>query len=70
MSHLRFGPRPIRSTYEITRAGFVGVHEPGCLGRPDVLALADAGAAVEEVRLREPGLRGVFFRVAGREIEA
>jgi ABC-2 type transport system ATP-binding protein len=32
--------------------------------------LAAAGATVEEVRLREPGLRGVFFRIAGREIEA
>jgi ABC-2 type transport system ATP-binding protein len=32
--------------------------------------LADAGAPVAELRLREPGLRGVFFRIAGREIEA
>lgn len=46
MSHLRFGPRPIRSTYEITRAGFVGVHEPGFLERLDVLEVADEGATV------------------------
>jgi ABC-2 type transport system ATP-binding protein len=32
--------------------------------------LADARVPLAELRLREPGLRGVFFRVAGREIEA
>ncbi|MFN8018931.1 MAG: 2-oxoacid:acceptor oxidoreductase family protein [Acidimicrobiales bacterium] len=37
VSHLRFGPRPIRSTYEIQRAGFVAVHDPEALDRRDVL---------------------------------
>jgi ABC-2 type transport system ATP-binding protein len=32
--------------------------------------LAAAGVPVAEVRLREPGLRGVFFHVAGRELDA
>jgi ABC-2 type transport system ATP-binding protein len=32
--------------------------------------LASAGLAVQEVRVREPSLRGVFFRLAGREIDA
>ena len=32
--------------------------------------LAAAGAPIAELRLREPGLRGVFFHVAGREIDA
>jgi hypothetical protein len=32
--------------------------------------LQDAGLVVDEIRLREPGLRGVFFRLAGREIDA
>jgi ABC-2 type transport system ATP-binding protein len=31
--------------------------------------LSDARVPLAELRLREPGLRGVFFRVAGREIE-
>ena len=31
--------------------------------------LAEARVPLAELRLREPGLRGVFFRVAGREIE-
>lgn len=32
--------------------------------------LEGAGLDVEEVRVREPSLRGVFFRLAGREIDA
>jgi len=32
--------------------------------------LEAAGLEVEEVRVREPSLRGVFFRLAGREIDA
>lgn len=28
ISHLRFGPRPIRSTYLITQANFIGCHQP------------------------------------------
>ncbi len=31
--------------------------------------LEAAGAAVVETRVREPGLRGVFFRLAGRELD-
>jgi ABC-2 type transport system ATP-binding protein len=32
--------------------------------------LAEGGAVLSEIRLREPGLRAVFFRVAGREFDA
>jgi ABC-2 type transport system ATP-binding protein len=32
--------------------------------------LADGGVPISEIRLREPGLRAVFFRVAGREFDA
>ncbi len=46
VSHLRFGPAPIRSTYQIRRAGFVGVHDPGFLDRLDVLDRAEPGATV------------------------
>ena len=31
ISHLRFGPRPIRSTYLVSQANFVGCHQPGFL---------------------------------------
>ena len=37
ISHLRFGPRPLRSTYLISEANFVGCHQPGFLERYDVV---------------------------------
>jgi pyruvate-ferredoxin/flavodoxin oxidoreductase len=37
ISHLRFGPRPIRSTYLITRANFVACHQPFLLETCEVL---------------------------------
>ena len=46
ISHLRFGPRPIRSTYRIQRAQFIAVHDPEFLERRDVLAAATPGATV------------------------
>jgi pyruvate-ferredoxin/flavodoxin oxidoreductase len=44
VSHLRFGPRPIRSTYLIERATFVGCHQFAFLERLDVLKAAEPGA--------------------------
>ena len=46
VSHLRFGPRPIRSTYQIAQAEFVAIHDPGFLDRLDVLDRARDGATV------------------------
>ncbi len=43
VSHLRFGPRPIRSTYEINSASFVAVHQYSFLERYDVLKMAKKG---------------------------
>jgi len=43
-SHLRFGPKPIRSSYLITRANFVACHQFSFLERVDVLKHADTGA--------------------------
>ena len=37
ISHLRFGPRPIRSTYLVSKANFVGCHQPNFPERYDVL---------------------------------
>ena len=37
ISHLRFGPQPIRSTYLITKANFVACHQPFLLKTCDVL---------------------------------
>jgi pyruvate-ferredoxin/flavodoxin oxidoreductase len=44
ISHLRFGPRPIRSTYLITRANFVACHHFPFLERINVLKVAEPGA--------------------------
>ena len=43
-SHLRFGPRPIRSPYLIRKANFVAVHQFGFLDRYDILDMAEPGA--------------------------
>jgi len=44
ISHLRFGPQPIDSTYLITRASFVACHQFSFLERMDVLIAAELGA--------------------------
>jgi pyruvate-ferredoxin/flavodoxin oxidoreductase len=43
VSHLRFGPEPIRSTYLIERASFIGCHQFSFLERMDVLCRAEPG---------------------------
>ncbi len=43
VSHLRFGPQPIRSTYLITRANFVGCHQWVFLERYDMLSSIEPG---------------------------
>jgi pyruvate-ferredoxin/flavodoxin oxidoreductase len=44
VSHLRFGPRPIRSPYLINAANFVACHQFHFLERVDVLRLSAPGA--------------------------
>ena len=44
ISHLRFGRKPIRSSYLIDRASFVACHQFSFLERVDVLELAQSGA--------------------------
>ncbi|HEX2324090.1 MAG TPA: pyruvate:ferredoxin (flavodoxin) oxidoreductase, partial [Chloroflexota bacterium] len=44
VSHLRFGPRPIRAAYLISSAGFVACHQWSLLGTFDGLERAEAGA--------------------------
>ncbi len=43
VSHLRFGPEPIKAPYLIEQAGFVACHQIAFLARQDVLALAAPG---------------------------
>ncbi len=44
VSHLRFGPRPIRGSYLITKANFVACHQFQFLERTDVLSAAENDA--------------------------
>ncbi|HVM98204.1 MAG TPA: pyruvate:ferredoxin (flavodoxin) oxidoreductase, partial [Candidatus Acidoferrales bacterium] len=44
ISHLRFGPHPIRSAYQIKRANFVACHQFNFLERFEVLEYAAPGA--------------------------
>ena len=46
VSHLRFGPRPIQSTYLVQRANFVAVHQFNFLSRYDILGAAVPGATL------------------------
>ena len=46
VSHLRFGPRPIRAPYLVQQASFVGCHQFGLLERVDVLGRAADGATL------------------------
>lgn len=56
-------------TPDPARILWTGPFSGGVDGLPGLLAsLAAAGAPVADARIREPGLRGVFFRVAGEEM--
>lgn len=44
VSHVRFGPRPIRSAYLISRANFIACHQFQFVERFDLLRLAETGA--------------------------
>jgi len=46
VSHLRFGPQPIRAAYLVQQASFVGCHQFGLLDRVDVLGPAAVGATL------------------------
>ncbi|MFZ0834371.1 MAG: pyruvate:ferredoxin (flavodoxin) oxidoreductase, partial [Mycobacterium sp.] len=46
VSHLRFGPEPIKAPYLVTQADFVGCHHSRFLDKVDVLGRAAQGAAL------------------------
>jgi pyruvate-ferredoxin/flavodoxin oxidoreductase len=46
VSHLRFGPRPIRAPYLVSAASFVGCHQFGLIERSEVLDRAAPGATL------------------------
>jgi pyruvate-ferredoxin/flavodoxin oxidoreductase len=55
VSHLRFGPQPIRAPYLVRQASFVGCHRFGLLDRVDVLGRAAPGATLLLDCSRPPG---------------
>jgi pyruvate-ferredoxin/flavodoxin oxidoreductase len=66
-SHLRFGPRPIRSAYLIRRADFVACHQFAFLDRYDVLRYAAPGAVF---LLNAPWGPDVVWDRLPREVQA
>jgi pyruvate-ferredoxin/flavodoxin oxidoreductase len=46
VSHLRFGPKPVRSTYLIDQANFIGCHHWGLIERMDIFKAATPGATL------------------------
>ncbi|MGP8249713.1 MAG: pyruvate:ferredoxin (flavodoxin) oxidoreductase [Candidatus Dormibacteria bacterium] len=46
VSHLRFGPHPIRAPYLVSQASFIGCHHFELLERVDILASAAPGATL------------------------
>jgi pyruvate-ferredoxin/flavodoxin oxidoreductase len=55
VSHLRFGPRPIRSSYLIQQANFIAVHQFDFLNRYNILDAAVTGATLLLNSPYEPG---------------
>lgn len=67
ISHLRFGPGPIRSSYLVQSANFVGVHQFQFVDRLDVLSLAAPGAVV---LLNAPYAKEAVWDRLPREMQA
>ncbi len=66
VSHLRFGPGPIRSTYLVDGADFVACHQFGLLGRMRVLDVARPGATF---LLNSPYPAGAVWRHLPHEVQ-
>lgn len=66
VSHLRFGPRPIRSTYLIQQAGFVACHRFELMRKVDVLGVAQPGATF---LLNAPGEAADVWDQLPREVQ-
>jgi pyruvate-ferredoxin/flavodoxin oxidoreductase len=66
VSHLRFGPSPIRAPYLVRQASFVGCHHAGLLERTDVLGGAAPGATL---LLNSPHPPGQVWDSLPREVQ-
>ena len=78
VSHLRFGPRPIRSAYRIRRASLVACHQPQFLDRYEMAELLQPGGTfllnapwpAEEVWQHLPGEVQDILRERGARLYA
>jgi pyruvate-ferredoxin/flavodoxin oxidoreductase len=66
VSHLRFGPRPIRAPYLIRKAGLVACHQFEFVDRMDVLECAAPGAVL---LLNAPGEPAAVWEKLPRELQ-
>ena len=66
VSHLRFGPQPIRSTYLIDDADFVACHQFGLLGKVKMVEVARHGATF---LLNAPYAADEVWRHLPREVQ-
>ena len=67
VSHLRFGPNLIRSSYKIQRASFIACHQPQLLDRYEIAELAEDGATL---LLNAPWSPERAFDMLPREVQA
>ena len=66
ISHLRFGPRPLRSSYLVRRASFVACHQFGFFDRYDMLGYAQDGATL---LINAPMPAGEVWDALPREVQ-
>ncbi|HZO13817.1 MAG TPA: pyruvate:ferredoxin (flavodoxin) oxidoreductase, partial [Polyangiaceae bacterium] len=66
VSHLRFGPEPIRAPYLVDKAHFIGVHQWSFLDRYEILDAAEPGAVV---LINAPYLGTDVFALLPREAQ-
>ena len=67
VSHLRFGPEPIRSTYLISQANFVACHQWEFVGKLDVLSSAAPGSTL---LLNSPYSADEVWRYLPRQVQS
>ena len=67
VSHVRFGPRPLRSSYLVRQASFVGCHQFSFLDKFDVLEYAAPGAVF---LLNSPWSKEQVWDHLPREVQA
>ncbi len=65
-SHLRFGPKPIQSSYLIEKANFIACHQSVFLEKFDILKLADKGAIF---LLNSPFSKDIVFSKLPRQVQ-